>query len=370
MTTNQATTEAEQKDMFGWLSRAGRATGGLFSNPVSEALGGLNDHFDNADVEALAEFRQLFTKLATEHDEPWLDVFGRHWDLQARLLLTDEGATAIPDAVVAFEIAHREENLQCPQSVCATQDLCIAYSNADGQGYADQVIKACDETLSRIDRTWSCYRCIQAEKARGLSNLKHHEEALAIYQDVATVPGGVTNSYQSVGMQLNQLIELGRHDEAFAMLIEAEAAEAATEDEDKPEAFLVWRRVAIRGRLFALMGREVEALAAWSEVQDPEEESSVAGEWFDFVDALLDRSCVAQSDDLHMKKVRLAESAHRGQSFRTAFERACSAALCAARAGDTPAAEEALALALRFEADLVAPGDAPDKLAEIRIAQG
>lgn len=360
---NTTSNEAEAKDMFGWLFSAGLKTGGLFSNPVSTALGQLNEHFENTDVEAVAELRQLFTRLAQEHDEPWLDIFGRHWDLQARLILSGEGAAAIPDAVAAFELAHREENLECPQAVCTTQDLCIAYSNTDGQAYAQQVIEACDETLARIDKTWTCFGCIMAEKGRGLSFLKRHEEALAVFTEAGGPDIAGNKEFQSYNAQMNQLIELGRVEEADELLKRADEASDGTTEE-----FLVWRRNLLRARLDALMGRRAEALAGYAAAQDPLDESSIVSWWFELVDTLLKTNMLETSDQLHATKLELATRAHKNQSFRDAFEHACSAALWAGRAGDLDNAKAALAVALEFQADLVAPGDAEEKLAEIDAA--
>jgi hypothetical protein len=60
-------------------------------------------------------------------------------------------ASALGEAVALFERAHREDTLECPQSICVTQDLAACYGNIDGPGWVPERIEVCDETLGRID---------------------------------------------------------------------------------------------------------------------------------------------------------------------------------------------------------------------------
>ena len=56
-------------------------------------------------------------------NNPWLEIFVRHWEMRNRVGNQLEGETALADAVSLFELANRDDTQACPQSVCVTQDL-------------------------------------------------------------------------------------------------------------------------------------------------------------------------------------------------------------------------------------------------------
>ncbi|MBA5102344.1 hypothetical protein H2O63_36285, partial [Pseudomonas aeruginosa] len=101
-------------------------------------------------------------------NNPWLEIFVRHWEMRNRVGNQLEGETALADAVSLFELANRDDTQACPQSVCVTQDLASCYANVDGPGWVEERIEVCDETLARIDPTWACFHCLSNEKAEAL----------------------------------------------------------------------------------------------------------------------------------------------------------------------------------------------------------
>src|SRR4051794_4033236 len=88
--------------------------------------------------------------LARGLNDDWVEIYLRHWQRQLR----GGGRAEVPDAVELFELAHRDKNADCPQSVCVVQDLAIAYEAADGLGYAADRLDISAETLDRIDASW------------------------------------------------------------------------------------------------------------------------------------------------------------------------------------------------------------------------
>ena len=76
--------------------------------------------------EALAAARSL--------ENPWMEIFFRHWNMNLRCGRLAEGEVLLPEAVSLLEFAHREGNRECPQSVCVTDDIASCYANVDGPG--------------------------------------------------------------------------------------------------------------------------------------------------------------------------------------------------------------------------------------------
>lgn len=177
--------------------------------------------------EALAGARAL--------EDPWLEVFFRHWGLQNRLNNIAEGESALGEATALLEFANREETRDCPQSVCATEDVSTAYGNADGPGYARDRKEVVVETLARIDPTWQCFNCMSLEYAEALEDEKRYEEAIAYLdrQAEAIEAAGVEVESRFRWHQATLLTHVARAEEALKLFDELDALDDRTVEMDR-----------------------------------------------------------------------------------------------------------------------------------------
>lgn len=188
-------------------------------------------------------------------ENPWLEVFVGHWEMRNRIGNKAEGEKALADAVALFEFAHRKETIDCPQSVCVTQDLSACYANIDGPGWVAERIEVCDETLARIDPTWNCFQCLSNEKAEALLDDARPAEALAYLQEQQE---RIEAAGEEVGDSIFEirnraLIVLGRHAEALEQIATQEAAAEGVE----------WRNISqprtlLKAQALAGLGRDKE----------------------------------------------------------------------------------------------------------------
>ena len=109
-------------DIWNWveklqgdLRQAGQAQNAHLLNRLADEVSELQ--IDRVDA-LLPEARALGKAL----DNPWVDVYVGHWALRNRVGNRVEGESALGEAVALFERAHREDTLECPQSICVTQD--------------------------------------------------------------------------------------------------------------------------------------------------------------------------------------------------------------------------------------------------------
>jgi tetratricopeptide (TPR) repeat protein len=163
--------------------------------------------------------------LARELDEPWVQLFVRHWSLQSRVLHRRRAGDELREAVSLLDFASRTQ--ACPQSVCAVQDLAICYAIRDGPGYVPQRLAVAEETLARIDPSWGCFDCISAEYFSALLDDEKPAEAL--------------------------------------VFIEAQIQRAAEHGEFEPG----FNTTLNRARALALLGRAPEALELIDSIRDP-----------------------------------------------------------------------------------------------------
>jgi len=211
-------------DIWRWLSAKREELRETGNDRLADLLDELPDAViadDNANVEAMVPEALALTRAL---DDPWVEIFIRHWYRQMRR----GGRGELPDAVELFELAHRDANVDCPQSVCVVQDLAIAYAGADPRGYATQRLEVSGETLRRIDPSWQCFACISGEYSDALRDLDRHDEALAFeeQQRRATLDAGAPWSVSELlAGAADSLIALGRADEALERLDAADAAD-------------------------------------------------------------------------------------------------------------------------------------------------
>lgn len=170
------------------------------------------------EVEALLP--EVHAQVNAENN-PWLGVLLGHWEMRHRLCNKGEGQTALADVVALYERAHQSDAAECPQSVCVTQDLSNCYCNVDARGWADERIAVCQETIERIDATWSCYQCLTTEQAEAMLDKGLYEEALNfVRQQIANVEAADTDDDGKAlyDVEAQALMMLGRYDEALALM--------------------------------------------------------------------------------------------------------------------------------------------------------
>lgn len=162
--------------------------------------------------------------LARSIKDPWLELFLRHWELQSLVLHRKDVKQGLPKAVSLLEFAHREENQDCPQSVCAVQDLANCYGHADGPGYVQERLDVASESMAKIDPTWPCYVCIATEYVTALIDSQQYDKALEFLgqcdKDMLAKRERKDTGYLLLA-RVNALTSMGRHEDAKKWLKKA-----------------------------------------------------------------------------------------------------------------------------------------------------
>lgn len=164
--------------------------------------------------------------LSRSLNNPWLEVYFKHWEMRNRIGNKSEGDSVLGDVVELFEFAHRDETITCPQSICVTQDLSACYANIDGPGWAEERKAVCDETFARIDPTWSCFHCLSCEYADALIDEGNPQQAFDYLQQqkakIIAVGEEVSEAIKTFEVQA--LLRLNQNEQALAILEECQAA--------------------------------------------------------------------------------------------------------------------------------------------------
>jgi len=247
-------------DIWNWVEKlqddlrhAGQAQNAELLNRVAE-------HVADMQVERAEALLPEARALGKTLGNPWVDVYVGHWALRNRVGNRVEGESALGDTVALFERAHREDTIECPQSICVTQDLAACYANIDGPGWVPERIEVCDETLARIDASWSCFQCVSCEKADAMLDDGRGAEAIQ-YLDVQAAAvrekgRDVFDSFAEIKIKI--LLNTGRPAEALA-LIEKREAEVAASGEYEAVKSTLPRRL-YKAWAYAQLQRTEEAL--------------------------------------------------------------------------------------------------------------
>lgn len=149
-------------------------------------------------------------------EDKWLELYFRHWRLQAYILKNYEAKGFLKEAISLLDFAYTEDTNECPQRICVVQDLAACYGIKDGPGYVEERVKVCKETLEQIDGSWACYRCIGSELIEAYMDAKQYDIATT---ELATLKKELHKHDQTdADMQLTQaelLIETGQIDAAW-----------------------------------------------------------------------------------------------------------------------------------------------------------
>lgn len=304
--------------------------------------------------------------LVRSRNDPWLEVFVRHWELQSKVFQRREGERALGAAVALVEFSHRDETRACPQSVCSVQDLAACYGIVDGPGWAPERLEVSNETLARIDPTWACFDCISSEYADALRDRGDAEGSLRFIDAqrarLAATPkhNGNLNEFGSHA-RTHALIDLKRYDEALASL------DALLSLKQHSSFRTLWRRAA-RALCLARTGRHDEARDA---LIDPTEALTSPGcyeLWSETVTHLVHEKTISNSLAISRTLAEMCTRLDTAGSVRSALTLASRHGHLAVARGERWTASRALALMQRCVPRLRAPLDALDLIAKLREA--
>ena len=116
--------------------------------------------------------------LAKKENNPWIQIFIRHWNLQSQVLHRHNVKSVVNEAIDLLEFSSREDTKDCPQSICVVQDLANTYAKKDGPSFVEERIAVSLETFKKITPAWSCYDCIGSEYISALIDSGDLEKAL------------------------------------------------------------------------------------------------------------------------------------------------------------------------------------------------
>ena len=117
--------------------------------------------------------------LARQLNHQWLEIFFRHWHLQSRVLYRQQVKACLPEAIRLVDFCYQEETQDCPQSICAIQNLARCYEGIDHLAYAQDRLAVAEQTLTKINPRWPCFACIGSEYTSALIDRGKPELALA-----------------------------------------------------------------------------------------------------------------------------------------------------------------------------------------------
>lgn len=300
--------------------------------------------------------------LARATGNPWVEIYVRHWHLQSKVLVRGDARGSIEEAVSLAEFAHRKEHLDCPQSVCVTQDLTTCYAFFDGPGYAVERLQVSQDTLARIDPSWPCFVCISCEYADALTDSGRHQEALRFIDEQARQARleNKAEAHRLLRRKFEPLLALGRFEEALVL---AERSQEVADDANMRLESRLCRCLALC-RLKRYQ-QAVELTPEWSEIEPTPSRyrdysrviESLALEGPLENDYLLDRPF------RQMQQTLLAQGVHRGT-----FEMALRRARLAIARGRRQSAQACLEAAAALIGNLRQPLDAPGQLGELQDA--
>ncbi len=230
----------------------------LIEQIPSAAVDERHDQFDQLYPEFLA--------MVKAENNPWLEVFARHWYLHSHVLSRDNVKEKLPEAIALFEFSSEESTRDCPQSICAVQDLTACYASVDGPGYVDERIAVSTETLAKITPAWNCYKCISAEKISAIEDTGDFEQALQALKhtrEAIASSGDKTDDKPFELMESSIYLELGDYEKA-------EVIAKAAENPYAGESFILGKRQQI-ALILARQGKFDEAQeyeCRYSEIHD------------------------------------------------------------------------------------------------------
>jgi len=298
--------------------------------------------------------------LARDLEEPWVEIFLRHWLMQSRVLHRYQGRDNLEACVSLLEFSHRKGNRECPQSMCVVQDFANCYGVTDGPGYTEQRLSVTQEALGRINPAWPCFECISLEHASALQDAERMSDALSFIDgqlEAATAADVVRSHDKMFKNKARCLVELGRPQEALRLLRDAPPSPASGESGQVGYAIAM-------ARALCAVGEPTEAGRTLPPLDDIDD--SDGSDWLDVTEQLVDAGERDNDAALGRAAAEVVQRFERNGALWSTAETALIASRLAARRDRPAQASAHLELALSVRTELKAPQYLDDALARTR----
>ncbi len=189
-----------------------------------EYIDDISTHAVNERFDLVDQVYHAAIPLCQSLEDKWLEVYFRHWRLQAHVLKNYNAKGLLPEAISLLDFAHGEDTKDCPQRICAVQDLAACYGIKDGPGFAEERVSVCQETLAQIDGSWPCFECVSGELIAAQIDAKKYDEAQATLKstDDEISKFRAQDVSDITILRTRLLIELGEFDKAWERIKDAE----------------------------------------------------------------------------------------------------------------------------------------------------
>jgi len=136
----------------------------------------------------------------------------------------------LSEAIDLLDLSHAPENKECPQRICAVQDLTNCYGVQDGPGFFEERVSVARETLATINGSWPCYVCIGSELVEAYIDIGDYEAGLTeikhLKSEVEKSSGAKENEFPLIEGRL--LLLMGQLQDAQSLLSDAVGAAGGT----------------------------------------------------------------------------------------------------------------------------------------------
>ena len=119
---------------------------------------------------------------ARAHENKWLEIFIRHWRLQAYVGTNSDQRKLVPEALDLLAFSQSDDTRDCPQSTCIVDDLAAIYSSIDAPGFAPELLEMLEDAMQGLSPKVECFQCMTMCLVDTWVDLGEPEKALEIWK--------------------------------------------------------------------------------------------------------------------------------------------------------------------------------------------
>ena len=136
----------------------------------------------NKDQESVEAAYPELVAFARQQKNPWLEVYLRHWRLQAYVNTNHDPRPLVPEVLDLLAFTQGEDVRDCPQSTCVIDDITDIYAAIDAPGFAEERVNMLEETLKTLPERRECYVCMVMSMVDALVDLGKSDAALEVWR--------------------------------------------------------------------------------------------------------------------------------------------------------------------------------------------